>query len=83
MRIDAGLYQKTRVIDLLSLVKNPAVATAAFCEPFPTVTPASAAAPHGVSLLAGREPAGAGSVNESGMLAETGVLVPGSSSGPN
>ena len=35
MRIDAGLYQKTPVIDLLSRVKNPAVATAAFWEPFP------------------------------------------------
>ena len=48
MRMVAGLYQKTPEIDLLSLVKNPAVATAAFCEPFPTVTPTSAAAPQRV-----------------------------------
>ncbi len=74
MRIDAGLYQKTPVIDLLNLVKNPAVATAAFWVPFPTVTPASAATPQGVglgaagmpdgspdpSVIAGRTPAGTG-----------------------
>ena len=54
MRIDAGLYQKTPLIDLLNFVKNPAVAIAAFCVPFPTVTPASAAAPQGVGARAGR-----------------------------
>jgi hypothetical protein len=69
MRIDAGLYQKTPVIDLLNLVKNPAVATAAFWVPFPTVTPASAATPHGVGLgPAGRPP---GNPESSGAAGET------------
>ena len=85
MRIDAGLYQKTRVTDLLSRVKNPAVATAAFCDPFPTVTPASAATPQSVGPCADAGPAGAAAAanGAGGKLPVTADVVPGRSSGPH
>jgi hypothetical protein len=77
MRIDAGLYQKTPAIDLLTLVKNPAVATAACCERLPTVVPAWAAAPQGVAFF--DDPAGTtASVGAATISLETGV--PGNSS---
>src|SRR5262245_26900699 len=43
-----SIAQKAPAMDLPRREKNPAVATAAFCDPRPTETPAPAAAPHGV-----------------------------------
>jgi hypothetical protein len=48
-----GIYRNDPATDLLSLVKNPAVATPAFCDPRPMLSPASAAAPQGVAGFAG------------------------------
>ncbi len=80
--VDAHLCvtQKDRAMDLLSLVKKPAVATAAFCDPRPMPTPASAAAPQGVgSFVAdaadGREP----STTDTGSSVGTDVTDPGNS----
>jgi hypothetical protein len=74
----ARLYQKAPEIDLLSRVKNPAVATAAFWEPFPTVTPALAAAPQGVAGLTGPSGAFASSAAVAASAEGTSVVVPGS-----
>ena len=46
------LYQKTPEIDLPSLVKNPAVATAAFCEPFRPLPLHPRPHPRGVGVAA-------------------------------
>jgi hypothetical protein len=78
MRMGGSTDQKLLAIDFPSLLKNPAVATAAFCEPRPTLTPAPAAAPHGVSLFADGGIVD-GDSNPATMSGATGVLVPGRS----
>jgi hypothetical protein len=82
----AGLYQNAPEIDLLNRVKKPAVATAAFWEPFPTVTPALAAAPHGVVGLVATATgcaSGVTGVRGAAIDDDTPVDAPGSFSGSN
>jgi hypothetical protein len=76
MRILVG-RQKDRAIDLPSLEKTPAVATAAFCDPRPTCTPASATALHGAFDAAS---AGSGNGKMPGCVG-TGLGGPGSTLG--
>ena len=61
-------------MDLPSRLKKPAVATAAFCDPRPTLTPASAATPHGVTFDGGWPVA----LTVSGVRPVTGACMPGS-----